>query len=228
MDRRLKRSAVHCVVLAALMLAFGATPAPADAPSDGDRVVLEGTVVDGEGQPAADIAVVLEATREKFSLRHFKNRRGDTLKLPERTDERGRFRFEWTWDHHYNIFELAFGLEVTRDGTPGFEIIERRDITGEVSSGTPPALHIELDQVAWLHWLRLFIDGRASEDEKKIYRELGRPDKLTVDGTLSSWWYFTLGKVYRLEGGRLEQVVPFDPIEAPAEASSTGEPSPET
>ena len=227
MDRRLKRSLVKRLTLTALFFAFWPVMAFADAPSDGDRVVLEGTVVDGAGQPAKDIAVVLEATREKFSLRHFENRRGETLKLPERTDENGRFRFEWTWDRHYNVFEIAFGLEVTRDGAPGFEIVERRDITSEVSSGASTALRIELDQVDWLQWLRLYIDGRASDDEKKIYRELGRPDKLTVDGTLSSWWYFTLGKVYRLEGGRLEQVVPFDPIEEPAEATSPGEPSKE-
>lgn len=223
MDGRLKRLFARRTVfrLLAALAVLPLAAAAAGSPSDGDPILLVGTVVDTAGKPVEDIVVLLEATREKFSLRHFEVRRGKSLQLPQRTDEHGEFRFEWTWDRHYNVFEIAFGLEVSRDGAPGFEIVERRDITAEVSSGAPPALRIELDQVEWLRWLRLYIDGRASEDEKKVYRELGRPDKLTVDGSISSWWYFSLGKVYRLEGGKLDQVVPFDPIEQPDDASKS-------
>jgi hypothetical protein len=27
-----------------------------------------------------------------------------------------------------------------------------------------------------------------------------------------SWWYFETGRVYRFRDGRLQQVVPFDPV----------------
>ncbi|MEM1181008.1 MAG: hypothetical protein AAGM22_21890, partial [Acidobacteriota bacterium] len=76
----------------------------------------------------------------------------------------------------------------------------------------PPPLRHELKDAGWLRWLSLYVDGKASDDEKKIYRDLGQPQKLTTDGTATSWWYFEKGKVYRLESGRLDQVIPFDPV----------------
>jgi hypothetical protein len=45
---------------------------------------------------------------------------------------------------------------------------------------------------------------------------MGRPDRIRnvqYPGYLeSSWWYFESGKVYRFHDGRLQQVVPFDPV----------------
>ncbi|MEM1177530.1 MAG: carboxypeptidase-like regulatory domain-containing protein [Acidobacteriota bacterium] len=220
MGGRLTRRHVLRAALVAGLLAPGGLHA--QEPRDGDRVTLQGTVVDGDGQPVPGITVLLEAARERFSLRSRENKRGEALQVPTQTDANGAFRFEWTWDRHYNTFTLAFGLEVTREGAPGFEIVERRDVSSEMAGGAPPPLRHELKDAGWLRWLRLYIDGKASDDEKKIYRDLGRPQKLTTDGTATSWWYFEKGKVYRLESGRLDQVIPFDPVREP----ETGEKDP--
>ncbi|MEO1083260.1 MAG: hypothetical protein AAFY88_03375 [Acidobacteriota bacterium] len=220
MDRRLNRAAAMALacILSVASAGLGPTASFAQEPKDGDRVTLRGTVVDGDGKPVPGITVLLEASRERFSLRRLENKRGEALQVPQQTDAAGAFRFDWTWDRHYNIFALAFGLEVTRDGSPGFEIVERRDVTGDMTGGAPPQLRHVLEDVGWLRWLQLYIDGKASVDEKKIYTDLGRPEKLTADGTTTSWWYFERGKVYRLEAGRLEQVIPFEPIQPEPEA----------
>ncbi|MEM8994170.1 MAG: carboxypeptidase-like regulatory domain-containing protein [Acidobacteriota bacterium] len=222
MDRRLSRPAALALTLALVASFAGSMPEAAGAqePRDGDRVTLRGTVVDAEGEPVPNITVLLETSRERFSLRRLESERGDALQVPRQTDDAGAFQFDWTWDRHYNVFSLAFGLEVMRDGKPGFEIAERRDVTGEMTGGAPPPLRHVLENAGWLRWLRLYIDGKASDDEKKIYTDLGGPETLTTDGAVTSWWYFELGKVYRLDAGRLEQVIPFEPIKPEPDADA--------
>ena len=55
-----------------------------------------------------------------------------------------------------------------------------------------------------------------TDDQRKVYQEMGKPDRIRnvqYPGHLeSSWWYFESGRVYRFRDGRLEQVVPFDPV----------------
>jgi hypothetical protein len=45
---------------------------------------------------------------------------------------------------------------------------------------------------------------------------MGKPDRIRnvqyPRHLESSWWYFESGRVYRFRDGRLEQVVPFDPV----------------
>jgi acyl-coenzyme A synthetase/AMP-(fatty) acid ligase len=64
--------------------------------------------------------------------------------------------------------------------------------------------------------LREFVASVHSDDERKVYDEMGRPDKVErvqyPERTEVSWWYFDAGRVYRFRDGRLEQVVPFEPV----------------
>jgi len=65
--------------------------------------------------------------------------------------------------------------------------------------------------------LREFLATISSEDERRVHRQMGEPDKVEridyPDHREVSWWYFESGKVYRFRDGRLEQIEPFDPVE---------------
>lgn len=189
------------------------------APQPGDRIVVEGTVVDPSGEPLADVQVLLEVSRERFSLRRMGRVEGEPLRLPARTGDDGRFAVDWTWDPHYNRFELAVGLE-KKGG--GFEILERRDLTSAMKTGRVPEQQVVVENAGFLRWLGAYLDGRASDDEIEIYRERGRPDEVRPSEHFpdeTTWWYFAAGKSYRFVGGALERVVHFEPIPDPPPAA---------
>lgn len=184
-----------------------------------DPLTVTGTVVDGDGQPLADTTVILEMRRESFSIRSLDQRTGPPLQLTTTSDASGDFRFEIQPDDHYNLFELGVGVEVQRNGRPAYEILSRREITDLVAGGGPVSVGIDVPEARFLRWLERWRDGRASVDEDKLFRDLGRPDRLTLDDGETSWWYFAEGKVYRLRDGDLAQVQHFEPIPDPAPAS---------
>lgn len=208
--------------LLAVLLMLLAAPASAD-PKTGDVVRIEGQVVDGQNRWVSRVDVVLEASRTKFSLRKLERTEGDTLRQPLKTDDEGRFAFDWRWDGHHNTFSLGVGLEVQRGGRPDFEVVERLDISDLVRSGGPVNVRLEVPEAGYLRWLRGYLEGRATSDEEKIYREQGRPDRVESSDHFkgeTTWWYFGQGKAYRFRDGAFDRVVDFDPV--PAAASSEG------
>jgi len=67
--------------------------------------------------------------------------------------------------------------------------------------------------------LRSFLAGITSDDERRVYRDQGKPDKVEErvyeDGSGrkdASWWYFASGQVYRFRDGVLDGVDRFDPV----------------
>ena len=64
--------------------------------------------------------------------------------------------------------------------------------------------------------MRDFSASIDSDDERRIYAEMGNPDRvqrtIAADHEEVSWWYFQSGKAYRFKDGVLEQVVHFEPI----------------
>jgi hypothetical protein len=66
--------------------------------------------------------------------------------------------------------------------------------------------------------LRELLASIKSDDERRVYDEMGKPDKVErvvyPGRTEVSWWYFDAGRVYRFQDGRLEQVVPFEPVKS--------------
>lgn len=204
---------VACVLAAVCLVA----PASAD-PKTGDVVRIEGQVVDAQNRWVSRVDVVLEASRERFSLRKLERTEGAVLRLPATTDDQGRFAFDWRWDGHHNTFALGVGLEVERGGRPDFELVERLDITDLVRSGGPVNIRLEVPEAGYLRWLRGYLEGKASADEEKIYRQQGRPDRVQTSEHFpdeSTWWYFADGKAYRFRKGAFERVEAFDPIPAP-------------
>lgn len=219
MDRGMSRRIAFLLLSALLATAAGAS---ARTYKKGQPITISGRVTDASGQPLANVSVVLEVSRRSFNLLRFWQRREarpktDALLIPTAADQDGNYAFEWRWDPYYDTFELAVALPVKKGGREAFEIFHRRDVTAEVRQGSPVAVPLRVEETAYLGWLRRFLAGQASDDEQRIFRDMGRPDRVDQEersaGTEVSWWYFEAGKVYRFLGGRLDQVVHFEPVQ---------------
>ncbi len=174
---------------------------------------IAGHIVDQQGRPLAGVTVILEVSRTAFSLRHLQQETGSVLRLPTHTDAQGYFRFDWTWQRHYNVFQLADRPRGDlrrqarlRDGAPPRPLGRNRETA-------PSDLKLTVTETGYLYWLRRLLGGQATTDEQRLYRENGRPGRIDdySDGK-SAWWYFEAGKVYRLASGVLEQTQSFTPI----------------
>ncbi len=104
----------------------------------------------------------------------------------------------------------------------GFEILYRIDVTERVRQGVAAeggtrdivvVTPLVVEETGDLGWLRGLLDGSAGAEESRIFREMGRPDRIdSHEGGATAWWYFEAGKVYRFRDGALEQVEHFEPI----------------
>lgn len=202
-------------MLAALALALPWAPdAGAEARyRKGDTVTISGRVTNPSGKPLAGVTVLLELSRTSFKLREMRRTKTNTLRIPAITDADGRYRHDWRWDGFYNTFELAAAMPVRTEGGDDFEVLKRVEITQPVGQGSPVETPIVVENTVYLDWLRRFLDGRASSEEKRVFREMGKPDRIDRrEGDSWAWWYFEAGKVYRFAGGALEEVETFEPV----------------
>jgi hypothetical protein len=203
---------VWCLLAAAPVPAlFAAAPY-----EQGQRVQFTGLVSDAQGQPLAGVRVVLEVSRTYFSIRHLRREDVDRRKVSATTDARGEYTVEWPWDSYFNHFELAVGVPVKKAREERLEELERVDVTQRAFGGSPVVNTIVVRNAAFITHLRDFIATVRTDDQHRVYDEMGRPDKVEVvqypGWAEVSWWYFDSGRVYRFRDGRLEQVVPFDPV----------------
>jgi len=211
-------------VLAALtgllcLLAAILTPRPAAAAryDQGQRIQVTGVVADAQGQPLEGLRVVLEVSRTYFSMKSFSRTADpDVRRVSAVTDARGNYTLEWPWDSYFNHFELVAGVPVrTRSGDTVQELA-RQEITRRVEAGSPAVVAVTIDNRQFLDNFRQFLASIKTDDQHKVYQEMGRPDRIRnvqYPAYLeSSWWYFEAGRVYRFRDGRLEQVTPFDPV----------------
>ncbi len=218
MNRRQPPRSGPIVLLLAAALVLGNPGAAPAGHKKGQVVTITGQVTDAEGRPLPNVSVVLEVSRRSFKLLRFwkPRQKTDTLKIPTAADQDGNYRFDWRWDPYYDTFELAVALPVKKGGKEAFEVFHRHDVTAGVRQANPVDVALRVEDSGYLDWLRRFLSGEASDDEKRIFRDLGRPDRVDVEersaGTEVSWWYFEAGKVYRFLGGRLDQVVHFEPV----------------
>jgi hypothetical protein len=206
---------------AALTLLFilGAGPASADRHEQGERVQITGLVADRQGKPLEGIRVTLEASRTYFSVRQLhKTQADDVRRVSAVTNAQGEYTVEWPWDSYFNHFELAAGVLVRKGRADRVEELAREDVTKRLLGGSPVVVSLVVENVKFLESLRQFLAMVKSEDERRTYDEMGKPDKVQrfeyPDHVEASWWYFESGRVYRFRSGRLEQVVPFTPVPA--------------
>jgi hypothetical protein len=182
----------------------------------GERVTVQGVVADGTGAAVGEVEVVLEASRLGFGLYPPGERKREVVTGRTRSDAGGNFGLELSWNRRYNHFELVVGVPLVRDGNEVLHELVRLDVTRRVRQGSPVVLPVTLQDTGFLTKLREFLAQADSADERRIYREAGKPDRVDAvkhpDREESAWWYFAAGKVYRFRDGRLEKVEEFPPV----------------
>jgi hypothetical protein len=194
-----------------------ADPARAARYDDGQRVVVTGVVLDGQGQPLSGVRVVFEGSRTYFSIRELRRTADkDVRKVTATTDAAGTYTITWPWDSYFNHFEVAVGVPVRVKAGEKLEELARQDVTRRVLAGSPAVVAVTVENRQFIDHLRELLASIKTDDQRRVYEEMGKPDRVRnvqYPGYLeSSWWYFESGKVYRFRDGRLEQVVPFDPV----------------
>ena len=204
------------LILSALSIV--ASPAAAARYAQGERVQVTGAVTDAAGQPLADVRVTFEATRTYFSVRELRRTEDkEVRRVSATTNAAGQYTLTWPWDSYFNHFELAAGVPVrVKGGGERLEELSRQDVTRRVQAGSPAVVGVTVENRQLFDTLRQFLASIQTEDQRKVYQEMGKPDRIRnvqYTGHLeASWWYFESGRVYRFRDGRLEQVVPFDPV----------------
>ncbi len=216
--RRPPLPALWATAVALLALVVAAVPARAGH-VDGDKVEVTGVVTAPDGRPLDDVQVVLTAVRTQFDFRKLQRVEKDSTKLTAVTDEHGQYRLEWIWNGYYNAYELTVGVPVRKGDTDEFHVMERVDLTRRIKKGSPVVVPVTVANAEFITQLRAFLAGVKSDDERRVYREMGKPDKVEQsvyeDGggrRDAAWWYFERGKVYRFHEGVLTEVESFDPV----------------
>ncbi len=219
-ERRARASRLLVAVLAAALL-WAPLTAAGSVHRKGDHVLFSGQVTGADGGlPVGNVTVLLELSRNSFSLRRFKQVKKNTLRIPVTATVDGQYFHDWRWDGYYNTFELAVAVP-SPDGD--YEVLYRADVTKRVRESAPQeeggrsfavVTPLVIQGIGDLGWLRRLLSDDAGDEEKRVFREMGRPDRVDVhDGGAAAWWYFEAGKVYRFRDGALEQVEHFEPIQ---------------
>jgi len=206
-------------LLLAFVLPGAVSPALAARYDQGERVQVTGIVAGRNGQPLEGIRVTLEATRTYFSVRQLRRTAAeDVRRVSTVTNAKGEYSVEWPWDSYFNHFELVAGVPVRKGREDRTEELAREDVTKRLLAGSPVVVSPVIENTKFLDSLRQFLAMVRSADERRIYDEMGRPDKVQrleyPEHVEDSWWYFESGRVYRFRDGRLDQVVPFTPVPA--------------
>ena len=212
-----RRSTPALLGLLGLLAAGALAPAVAARYAQGERVQITGIVADAQGQPLPEIRVTFEATRTYFSVRELRRTTDKEIRrVSATTSATGEYTLVWPWDSYFNHFEVAAGVPVRAGSVERLEELARQDITRRVQAGSPAVVAVTVENRQFLDSFRQFLASIKTEDQRKVYQEMGKPDRIRnvqYPGHLeSSWWYFESGRVYRFRDGRLEQVVPFDPV----------------
>ncbi len=201
-----------------LLLCLSLLPlaAPAHAYEKGEQVEFTGMVTDRDGTPLADVYVVLEATRRKFDFRKFRKVTEDTFRLNTRTDGNGNYTVKWSWDDFHNYFRLRFGVPVREDGKDILHQLHEIDVTDRTKGSGPVVTPVVLEDTTFLHSLRRFQERLDTDDERRIYNEVGHPGKIEINPgngfEEETWWYFELGRAYRFRDGMLQKTETFAPV----------------
>lgn len=182
----------------------------------GEVITVSGVVTDGGSRPVKELEVVLEVSRHAFDYLRLRKRRPVVRRVSTVTSADGAFELQWPWDPGFNRFELAFGISVVEPGGDGFRVLHREDLSRRFHHGSPVISTVQIADTSYLDSFLEFRDALETEDQRKVYREVGKPDKVreraAASGTETDWWYFELGKVYRFENGTLSEIENFEPV----------------
>ncbi|MEM9293568.1 MAG: hypothetical protein AAGD01_17945 [Acidobacteriota bacterium] len=220
-------SLVSLALLAGLPLfAEWAPPAHAKgAYPQGQRVEFTGVVTDRDGRPLQDLKVTLEAIRTEFDWLELRKAPVDRFRFTTDTSAGGSYSLPWKWNEYYDEYEIVVWVPVRRGQEEEIRELVREEITERAESGTPVLIPLVVPDTTFLNAYRRFLAGVDSEDEQRIFEQLGQPDKIeelvAPEGPKEeSWWYFEAGRMFRFDGGQLVEEKRFAPIE-PIQESST-------
>lgn len=182
----------------------------------GERVEVDGILTDAVGKPLVDVEIVLEMAKMRISLRPPGREKANISRGATATDEDGHFALQWDWVPGFDRFEIIAAVTVPEPTGKQLQVLQRLDITDRVRQGSPISVPFVVDDTAVLDSVRTFQSHLDSPDEHRVYEGMGRPDRIDSQDeagrTESTWWYFTLGKAYRFDRGRLVKVESFEPV----------------
>lgn len=203
------------LVAAALGLVWSGTLIAGPYP-EGEYIEITGTVTDPDGIPVPDVKVVFSATRRSFAISRMQRKTRDEVREIATTDPHGRFSFRWRWLDYYNRFELLVGIPRRAAAGESFNVLLRQDLTKRIGKGSPVVTALVVTDTEFLAGLRDFLATVDSPDEKRIYDEMGNPDRVQTiehpDYDEVSWWYFGAGRAYRFREGKVEETIEFEPV----------------
>lgn len=206
----------RAALLAVLALALVVAAPRAEARHEkGTSISVTGLVTDTDGTPLSNVRVVLEASREVFSFRQLGPVLRDTTKVAAVTDARGEFKLSWPWDSFYNHFEVAVGVPVRDGREERLEVLTRSEITRRMARNEKVVVPLVVDNAEFVRKLRAFLAGIDTDDERRVYQQMGTPDRIEERGSEVKWFYFERGRMFRFESGRLTETKAFTPVPGP-------------
>jgi len=207
---------VRAALLAGLACVLAvAAPTASARHEKGQSISVTGLVTDAQGTPLADVRVVLEASREVFSLRRLRPVLRDTTRVAAVTDARGEFTLTWPWDSFYNHFELVAGVPVREGREERLEELERTEITRRIARNDTVVTTLVVENADYVRKLRDFLATIDTDDERRVYQQMGTPGRIEERGGEAKWFYFERGRMFRFEAGRLVETAAFTPVPAP-------------
>lgn len=210
------RPAATLLLALALSSAAFAFPYVGSRYEAGQRIEVKGLVTDPEGRPLEDVQVVLELARATFDFKSFHRTKKKVTPVTADTNARGEYSIVFPWDDFYNDFEVAAGVPVRGPKGDHFVELERLDLTRQMDKGSPVVATIVIHNAEFIRNLRGFLASVDTDDERRVYERMGRPDRVKVtkrpDRDETSWWYFEAGRVYRFADGKLLGSEEFDPV----------------
>jgi len=212
-SRLVRQTTTLLALLAFLITPLGLSAGPY---VEGDYIEIAGTVADASGVPIPDVHVIFRAAKKAFSISQFGNATRDEVRQTTETDPHGQFNFRWRWVDYYNRYEILVVIPRRSAAGESFDVLSQLDISKRIRKGSPVVVALTVEEGEFLTNLRDFLATVDTEDEKRIYDEMGNPDRVqTIEHPTHdeiSWWYFRAGKAYRFRDGELQQVVHFDPV----------------
>ncbi len=210
-----RRATGACLALCALCASAGAALGLGH--SRGDVVVFEGLVTDVAGEPLEGLRVVLEASRSRRTVTRPRRHESGIVRRVTRSAADGSYRFEWDWHSFYNRFRIKIVTGGDDPKTePEIRTVVELEIDKNARKQNPVTSVLVVGDAEFVRQHREFATSVRSADERRIYEELGKPDRVVRmrrdDAEEISWWYFERGRAYRFRYGRLVEVEEFDPI----------------
>lgn len=212
----LRRGATLALWALPLLALAVAAPAHAARYTRGEEIVVTGRVTDADGQPLPGVEVVLTGHRRDFDVWSFKMSARGRSSLTATTDVKGSFEIRWRWDPFYNRFNLSAGIRQTIGGEETWWEVGASELTRAMKRGSPVVANLTIENADDVRSLQAFVAALESADAKRVYQELGKPDKVRKIQLPRheevTWWYFDRGMMYRFVDGRLDSSESFEPV----------------